>query len=366
MILQDYFSQFTKALAYLDLKEEAQKKWAIDPMPMPIRVQDFIGGIQEGVLDQAIDYSFFVKGMVWNLGIDPDFKYADAYRELLERTVKEPDAYAVGLGMDALAGGKTEDALIAFRAAHVLSPDNLFALVHYGDLLWRIPSLSDEDQKEMVHQASHLLERALRLDEKSPLANTALGQINEGMGNYSKATAYYQRALQWTEDAQVQEEIRQAMEGIAEETAIESALYYMRRADYGRAADLLNKLVPTSHRYDIFYYLGLSYQNLGHFEEAAQAFQEAIDRGGDFEDLYNGWVYCLSAVGKRDQALAAASKGLDRFPSALRLRFNRAILLTLAGKKEEALEDLNALLSYDDLSDEFFSEVMTLREQISE
>lgn len=365
MRLEDYFTQFTKDLAYLDLKEEAQKKWGIDPIPMPIRVQDFLGGIQEGQLDREIDYSYFVKGMIWNLGIDPDFIHAQDYLDLLKRTVKEADRFALNMGLEAAAEGKDREALIAFRAAGIINPDNLSAQVHFGDLLWRIPSLSEEDQADMVHQASHILEEALNKDDHSPLANTALGQINEGMGHFSKATAYYQRALEWAEDPEVKEEVRRALERIEPETEIESALYFMRRADYGQAVDILSKLGQKTRRYDVFYYLGLSYQNMSAYDLAAGAFQEALDRGGDFEDLYNGWVYALTAWGKRDQALAAANKGLDHYPSALRLRYNRAILLFLAGKKDKAMEDINELLSYDDLSDEFFNEIMSLREEIS-
>lgn len=365
MRLEDYFIRFTKDLAYLDLKEDAQKKWGIGPIPLPIRLQDFLGGIENGHLDQEIEYSFFVKGMIWNLGIDPDFTYAEEYKDLLGRTVKEADRFALQMGLEAEAKGKNVDALIAFRSASIINPENTSALIHLGDLLWKIPSLSEEDREDMVHQASHILEKALDMDDRSPLANIALGQLNEGMGHYSKATAYYKRALEWAEDPEMKDEVRLLMENIEPETEIESALYFMRRADYSRSVDILSKLAKHSKRYDVYYYLGLCYQNLSAYDLAAFAFQEALDRGGDFEDLYNGWVYTLNACGKRDQALAAANKGLDRFPAALRLRFNRAILLALSGKNDRAMEDINELLSYDDLSDEFFNEIMSLREEIS-
>lgn len=368
MALDAYFRRFTDRLAYLELKEKARHKLDLPAVPFPIRRSDFVEGLAEGQLSEEVDFRFFARGMVWNLGIDPHFLYAEAYRSLLNRLVSQPGAYAVQLAQESLANGldsdRLVDALIGFRAAIMLNPDDLYAQVHFADLLWRQEGLDSKTHQAFSKEASHILEEALQKEEDNPLTLTALAQLNESIGAYSKADAYYHRALAACPDPAVEEELRSALERIEPEVSLEEGIYRLRRADYEGACQLLEDLNKRVARFDVPYYLGLAYQNRTLYEEAAQAFELALSRGGNFEDLYNAMVYVLEAQGDGAQALHYASEGLKRHPSALRLRHNRAILFAQMGQKKEALADLDFLLAYDDLSDEFFNQLMILKERI--
>lgn len=363
---KDYFLRFTHELAYLELKQEACHADLFRPdLPLPIRTFDFLEGLRDDQLDQSIDLSYFLKGMVWNVGIDPDFKYAPEYKEILKKAVSAPDRFACQLAKEAIEEGNLDHAGIAFRAALELDSKNLFAKVQLAQFLFsRAMDAPQKDQEELVKEASALYEQVLLCQEDHVMANMGLGQLNEGLSHYLKAEAYYQRALEAADREEIREQIRQAIEQIEPEAALEDGIYYLNRANYPKAIEAFNRANKDRPRYDVDYYLGTAFQNLEKYVQAKDYFQSALDKGGDFEDLYNGLVYNLNALGKREEAIEYASLGLNRHPSALRLRFNRAILYSVLGKKKKALEDLDFLLGYSDLSDEFFSQVMTLREEI--
>lgn len=363
MQVDKYFLQFSRDLAYLDLKKEAASSFLTPGLPLPIRTFDFIEGLKENRLDQSIDLSYFLKGMVWNLGIDPDFKFAPEYKEILKKAIQEPDRFACQL---ALEDKNPDHSRIAFRAALELNPENHFARVHLASLFYSyaMDSSLEKDREAFIKEASRLYEEVLQAQEDNVFANTGLGQINEGLGHYLKAKAYYQRALAAAPREEIREEIRQAIRAIEPQAFIEDGIYYLNRANYEKAIEAFNQAKKDQTRYDVYYYLGTAFQNLERYREAEESFKMALEKGGDFEDLYNGLVYNLNAEGKIDEALKYANLGLDRHPSGLRLRFNRAILLAVLGNRKKALEDLDFLLGYSDLSDEFFSQSMTLKEEI--
>lgn len=364
MTIDEYFLKFTERLAYLDLKEDVGKKLEITS-PMPIRMEDFSKAIKEQDFKEKIDAHYFAKGMIWNLAIDPHFIYANEYKKILQKIVKKPSDMAIRLGMEYIKNGENESALIAFRAANILNPSSKFAKSQYANLLWRTPNLDKETSEAFVKESSKLLEEALRIDDKDPFVNLSLAELNASLAHYNKALSYYQIALSEVENEEFIENVREGMRSIKDEADLENAIYEINRVDYDEALEILYRLESQTNRWDVYYYIGLCKQNMAEYGVAVEAFRKALDKGGNLEDIHNGLVYNLTALGRYEEALEACNLGINIFPAALRLRFNRAVILFQLDKKEEALEDLDFLLAYQDLSDEFFNQIMILREEVN-
>ncbi len=390
--VESYFRSLNPKVAFIELKENAEAAPSeLVGIPLPIRVRDFLDGV-ETRFSEEIPVRALLNGMVWMLAIDPEFRYIADYRRFMEQVTKDPVGFAMDLGMndfkqayqlrvnrnkqsgtildeevpeevdesvDSSVHDLLQGALLSFRAAHLLDPHHVFAATQYARLLWQI---GQEDY--FVEEANHLLEHALSHDEQNPYTNAALGDLNVQLGQFLKATSYYQRAVANTSDAAVLEELRANMNRIAPDAAVENAIYFLRRADYAHAIEALMKAKAESSRYDVDYYLGIAYQNTSNYEAAAAAFRSALERGGDLPDIHNGLVYALNAQGRIEEAILAASTGLDAHPDDLRLRFNRAVLYADQQEPKKALEDLDAILEYADLSDELFDQVMRLRETL--
>lgn len=64
--------------------------------------------------------------------------------------------------------------------------------------------------------------------------------------------------------------------------------------------------------YEAFYRLGLAETSLGHLDEAAQAFQKAIDlSGGRYASAEFGFGYLLYVEGKPEEAITSVRRGLE-------------------------------------------------------
>lgn len=366
-VLDAFFHKFSDQLAYLELKPGHGKIGSLDlsHVPLPVQLSGFSNRLEQW--QEEIRYQDFIKGILWNLGIDPDFKYMNQYLDLIQGQVKEPDRLALFLGDETLKkelqqGKGSGEALVFYRAALLLNPSNRLARTRFGQFLWQQDF--GENQDAMNRLASMELETVLNQDEENLEALVALGYLNERMGHFLKARSYYRFALSHASQPEQEEELRRSLERIQDDAAIEDAIYFIQRADYGKAMEALMEVKPVSRRYDVDYYLGLCYQNQGNYEAAAEAYQSALQRGGDFADLYNNMVYCQNLLDLPDRALQTASQGIKDHPADLRLHYNRAVLLAEKENWQEALEDVDFLLGYDDLSDEFYSQAMELRTEI--
>lgn len=341
--LQAYFSSFTDRLAYIELQKEVGKAVGLSllDVPLPLRVQDITKNLD--TLQEKVDLSLIAKGIVWNLGIDPDFLHNEIYMDLLSRIVKNPVHFALSLYED--------DFSIAARAAYVLDPEDVDAAIAYAR------ALSTLEEGKFLCDAQAVLERILRTNAYHAAANAMLGEINETMGNFIKASSYYERAF-LRADSKERTLLEEAKKRIALSLSVEQAVYYLNR---GNPLQALSEL-EEGERYDISYYRGLSYLTLSRFSEAHASFSKSFALGGDFEELYNYAAYAAKALGKDDEALVLLNEGIQKYPNALRLHFNRAVILANREKKEKALEDLHFILEFADISDELFNQAMQLRE----
>lgn len=370
-IIDEYFLSFSDKVAFLELKEgvDGPLQKDLSGLPLPIRQFDFLEGVKRGDFEEKLDLVSFLRGMVWMQAIDPAFKHSGRYRKALDDYLGKPDDFALEMGREDLKAEEGEGsfspwikALIDFRAAYLLNPDNLFAAVQYAQLLWQVKE--GGDRNPFVQKASEILEEVISKEEYHSDANAALGKLNEAMGRFVKAGSYYRRAMVRANDELVLEEIRANLNRISPDIAIENAIYFIRRADYRRAIEALMEAKAESNRFDLYYYLGVCYENIAQYSAAIEAFEQSIDQGADFAEVYNDYVFSLNAANRVDEALAVCDRALDLFPTDIRLRYNRAVLLTDRNRYEQALEDCLSILEFADLSDEMYNETMILRESI--
>lgn len=386
--VDEFFRKMHDELAFLELKEDISDPLGLpENTPLPIRLRDFTrGGLEK--FSESIPAQAIVNGALWTIAIDPNFIHVDSYRDLVERALKEPESYAMSLAKkhfdrahqlsvqldeknDPDKEKKLEEefraTLISLRAAYILNKEDPAIASLYAQQLWDLGPKSGLFFMEI----EKILDEVLDKDENNLLSNALLGDMHAEIGQFIKATSYYQKALENPEDSAVAEDIRRRLRSISQDTAIEEAIYYINRANYEKAYYYLQEAKRIAaeedkeERYDIDYYYGLIDQNTGDFKSAAENFSRAIEKGGSFPDLYNGLVYALYADGQTDLAIKAAGQGLKIFEDDLRLLFNRALIYAGRGDRKAAMEDIDKILEFDNISDELFNETMKLREEIS-
>ncbi|MGF0040497.1 tetratricopeptide repeat protein [Peptoniphilaceae bacterium SGI.131] len=360
--IEKYFIAKADKLSYIELKNKKSdyRDLGIEDIPLPIIVDDLMDGISKQDFSNKLELKYIVDGMLYNLAIDKDFKYNSDYVTVLNKILKEPETYAVKRGMDFLS--QNEDrALVFFRAAFILKDSYAYGAYNYARLLWRVAL---EEKSSFVEQSIRILERIIRYDESFVLAYYELGEINLALGDFIKADSFYRKSLQLAEDENVKNEIREKINSIFPDVAVANAIYYINRMDYNKSIEILLDARKNSLRYDIPYYIAVSYVNMEKSDMAEIYFEEAIEKGADFATLYVDYTYVKYVLGKDVEALRIADQALEKYPTDIKLRYNRAIINIELGKYDKANEDFDFILEYQDLSDELFNQIMIIKESM--
>lgn len=355
--IDQYFNGFTSQVSYIELKKIPKElEGLVEGIDLPVPTEDFLEGIKEGEFDNEISLNYVVDGILLNLAIDKNFKYRENYEKIYN--------ILVGKDYGFKRAGKAikdddENKLLYIRGAYILDSENIFLGYSYASNLWR-DNLDSNDSEEFNKEAINILEKTLKIDDKYVPSLYELGEINFSMGNYIKSQLYYEEALKYTDDIGVKEEIREKINQVKIPAGVEDAIYHIQKGDYQRAIKILNKVNSQSNRYDSLYYLGVSYLNLGEFDRAIEYFESAL-KYKEFPVLFNDYIYALYVKGDIEKALSVSNEALELYPADIRIRYNRAMIYRELGFIDKAIDDLNFILEYDDLSDELFSQIMEVK-----
>lgn len=417
--VDDYFRQFTSQIGFLSAKEgvETVRGVSLEGMHLPIPVATLVEQIQRQQDWEHFNLEPVVHGMLLMIAADPEFKEVDAYKTALYKWLSphSPAQKAFSLGLEkAEAYGKRvevwakkqgksstvpatfglhapsmeewrvdQQAMLFLRAAFLLAPHSVLFRWQYARWLWR---LATKDVQELfVREASRLLEEGLSEEEQQrakvwsieEVAHSRLrsenqdiaplyyelGSLNFALGHALKAQRYYEKALERPLPAALRMQIAEEYAKVQESATIETMIRDLQRADAKRVLESADQY-PESQRYDLWYYRGLAHRLEKQWEDALEAFLKAKALGADFGDFYNDYAVTLEDAQRRAEALAILQEGLEAHPAHLRMRYNRAALYAEAGQKTRALEDVDFILEYADLSDEFRSQCMTLKEAL--
>lgn len=356
--LDAYFYKFHDNLAYIELKEVAKHE-DLSGLSLSIYIEDMKEGIKSGDFANNINLDLIFEAMIINLAIDFDFIYKDAYIKALNNYIKDLGAYATD---KIIKEANPNKALLLARGFYLLERENNFAAYLYAKLLW--PKAYEEESEykdDFVREALRILQEAIGRDEDFAIGFYELGNIYANLGEYIKARSYYKNALRKTEDELAKEEIRNKIEAVDDNAEIEESLYFIGKSDYSKAVDVLSKLLTKVKRADAYYYLGVAYQNMGLYENSIMAFENSLDLNADFRELYNDYAISLYLNKEELEAIKIIKQGLEKYPQDPRMTYNKIQINLVLGNLSKAKEDIEELLTYDDLTDEIKENLSILK-----
>lgn len=347
-------------MAYLNLKDSSSNE-LLKELDLPVYIDDMKTGIMTGQMQEEISLEKFLDGMIINIGVDPDFIHADEYKVILNKYITDISKYTAS---KALASDDSDKSLLFLRGGYILSPEDNYNSYLYARYLWPIAfSLEEENADEFVKESLKILQDIIARDNDFAIAYYELGNIYKNLGEYIKARSYYNNALQKTDSPEAMDEIRDKLTEINDNAEIEEALYFIGKSRYDDAIKKLTGLLSNKKRADAYYYLGVAYQNIGQYDNSIMAFENALDAGADFREVYNDYGVSLYLREKPYDALSIIEEGLGKYPSDPRLTYNKIQINLVIGNINKAKEDIEELLTFDDLSDDIRHNLMIIKNQ---
>jgi tetratricopeptide (TPR) repeat protein len=233
---------------------------------------------------------------------------------------------------DGLAGlyfkiGRIREAVSAAQDRVAKDPNDIEAHELLGKVYLR--SLGDTQTPQsgqVVKLAITEYEKLAELKPKDVETHLLLGQLYGLNHDSAKAEAQFKQA--------------QKIDANSEEVALNMARLYSEEGDPKRAADVLNGVPVNDRSARVEYALGATYDQLKKPEEAAAAYQRALDLEPGNLDTERGLANALLTSGKLDEALKVLHEIVAAEPQDAQSQIHISEIERRKGHYNQALETL--------------------------
>lgn len=370
MGLNDYFKEKTENLSFIELKDNSYVQindYKIDSsLPLPILIDTLIDEVKSGDMKDDIKVSYLIEGIIYTLGVDPEFEYVDQYKDILFAYSTKIDNYIFHIGMKYMIKEKIEEAMIYFRALLVIDKTNVEALFNYGICLENkakefLNSGNEEKGNMFLREAMENIETILDISPKYSLAYYKLGYYYRYYGQFLKARLIWEKFLLLDEDKERKQEIREVLDAIEDDSNYEEGCNLLFSGRYSEAIEMF---INIKDRYEdwwnLNYMLGLSYKGIGEIDKAIKYFMAALELNENEVNIYNELGICLFSIGNFEDAIEIFTKGIKKDNKDYKIICNRGIAYLQLGMLKEAINDIDKAYEinpYDEVVKKFKKEL---------
>ena len=266
------FDEFTKE--FLKKRNLAKEFTGV---PIPLRDEDR----EAFKTPQGLSGNIIAENMARVLGIDPQFKYRDAYATFIDihfgqKAVDNMTRKAKDYG----ESKDLEEACIYFRAALVLKFNDLAAMYGYSRSLREMYAASKKEEYigAMKAEAFDYLEMVTEYYPRFDMGWYYLGYMYLNLGLYTKAKLAWDEYLRFGRVQKDRKEIRKRLEQLREPIQIEKGYNAVLSGRWKKGLGILEPYKESQFRdwWPLWYYLGVAYARSGREAEAESAFKRAL------------------------------------------------------------------------------------------
>lgn len=321
-IIEKYLLNKAEDTAFLTIKEDAElnlKGYSIPKggIDVPILNEDLIRNIKERDIENNLTVSSIVNGMIYIIGIDSNFKYNEEYKKFLYLFDEDIENYIGYMGVKNADEKEFTDALIYFKALITLNPDNLNGLYNYALVCQDIAKIYNKNKQEketndFLLEALDKLETIIDIYPDFALAYYQLGYHYYNQKQYIKTKLIWQKALEFEIDEEIELEIKNELKQIDYKVDYEMGYNLVLQ---GKPEEGLEKLLPLEEEYsdwwNLLFFIGLAYRQLGDVIEAIKYFEKILILVPDQADSIVEIGLCYAMLNDLDKSIEYFKKALN-------------------------------------------------------
>lgn len=348
--IDEYFKKRNKDITFIEIKEDSHvliNNFKIKSgISLPIITKDLVEKIHTKDIDE-IKIKHIIDGIIYTLGVDPNFIYRDEYEDILKNYDKNISEYILYRAIKLYEEGDYIKSGIYSRTLLKIDRKNLKGLFNYSLVLEKlglelIEKTNSKKAHEFIQKASDILNEILKIDDDFKLAYYKLGFHYKYFENYLKARLIWEKFLKMNDDEILSQEIREELSIIEDESNLEMGITYLNYKDYDKALDSFLKLIPRHEdNWNVNYLIGQTYNSLNELGLGIEYMTSALDLKDDLVDIYNSLGIMYMNYGNIKKAIDVFNKGIAKLEEEYTLYFNRGLLYIEENKYNKALEDID-------------------------
>lgn len=316
--LDKYLKDRLKDLVFIELKKDAklatEKFKDLRDIYIPIRVDELGSKIKDGSASNEMNVAGMARGMIYLIGLDAQFKYAENYKRFLYQFDNKIEQYIAYEALKKAEEEKYEEAMIYFRALSILNEDDINGLFNYARCCQDL-SEKVEDKKYKKDLKNECIEALEIITEKYPdfaMAYYYLGFRYANAQLFKKAQLTWEKSLTLDLDDEKRKEIILQIEGLKHQIQYEEGytLILNNQPNVG-----LEKLLPLADVYpewwNLLFFVGLAYRQMENPKEAIHYFERIYRLKPTQVDNLNELGLCYGTSGDYENAEKYFKKALQ-------------------------------------------------------
>ncbi len=303
--LNKYFSKYLKSFLFVEFSDEFMQKLDITDIAKGVKVpidphdlKKFAGG--EGVSTTQI-----AENMVWVVGCDPNFKYAEAYKQFMKLFFNEKLSEDIFMrGVAAVQENDLENACIHFRATLFLEPNMMTAMYNYARVCREIYLSADDEEiiGSFKAEAFTIFEELTIQYPDFDEPYFFLGYAYLNMGLYEKAGLTWEKYLPIAKNPQALQEIAKRLREIDMPRKIESGCNAIISGKYQEGLNILLTFVGSDYDtwWPLHFYIATAYEELGNDVLAEDEYKKTLRLNAASIDSMDGLIRIYNKRGDEE------------------------------------------------------------------
>lgn len=357
MTKEEFLRQECEKLCYVELKNETAPV-LLDGIDLPLLKDDLTRWLQSGEKDR-VEGKLFIRAMVVNMSADPYFIHHDRYGCILNELLDDREKFLISEGMRHL-----DEPAMAFHYFHtnyLMGSQDKINTYFYANLLREIC-----DDPEAQREALKILNHLLRDHPDFPLAYYGLAMYEQAQGHFRKAYLYLNGVLEKLDCADLPSEIKAQLRRTVEENRdeirldsdLQEAGLSIESNHLDRAEQILEGM-DSDHAITYYFKAKIALKR-SELTKAVELLDLAYARGYRELSYYIDASYAAFMSGAHNKALEILDEGLEYYHDDAHLLYNRALILMTSHHLDDAIRDLETLVSYDDVNENIYNEAVGL------
>lgn len=363
--LYNYFLRYNEKINFLTIKNIKIENREYTNIDFPINSKVLLKNIKENTFKNEISTKYFIEGIILLNAIDSSFnnieilnKFLNSFKNDIIINIVKSKLYFKNLTFDNILYN-----VLILRGLVVLNKINDYIKKLYIKNLIMILDYLDENFKALfLNEIKLELSKLFFKNENDPYINILYGDLNLKEKFYIKSNSFYVRALNFSNDRFLKENISNKISSIKVKVEIENLLQLIDKFQYEKALKILSTINDDKNLdKEDYYWIAYSYNKLNETNLAINYYEKSLKLNADFLNIFIELGLLYYKINKINKALKIFEDGLNIYIDDEKLMFNKIILELKLNMFEKAKKDIDKILLYEDLDNTIMNDILYLK-----
>ena len=363
--LYNYFLRYNEKINFLTIKNIKIENREYTNIDFPINSKVLLKNIKENTFKNEISTKYFIEGIILLNAIDSSFnnieilnKFLNSFKNDTIINIVKSKLYFKNLTFDNILYN-----VLILRGLVILNKINDYIKKLYIKNLIMILDYLDENFKALfLNEIKLELSKLFFKNENDPYINILYGDLNLKEKFYIKSNSFYIRALNFSNDKFLKENISNKISSIKVKVEIENLLQLIDKFQYEKALKILSSINDDKNLdKEDYYWIAYSYNKLNETNLAIKYYEKSLKLNADFLNIFIELGLLYYKINKINKALKIFEDGLNIYIDDEKLMFNKIILELKLNMFEKARKDIDKILLYEDLDNTIMNDILYLK-----